>query len=65
MKGLFGKRLVGMEESRLVKMMVEKLREDGGIGWWEEYEVLRRKLELDNGSGLIGKLKIKARNGKH
>ena len=32
MKVLFGKRLVGMEESRLVKMTVEKLREDGGIG---------------------------------
>ena len=47
MKVLFGKRLEGMEESRLVKM-VEKLREDGGIGWWEVYEVLRRKFELEN-----------------
>ena len=37
-----------MEESRLVKMVVEKLRDDGGIVWWEEYEVLRRKFELDN-----------------
>ena len=34
MKLLFGKRLEGMEESRLVKMVVEKLREDGEIGWW-------------------------------
>ena len=25
-----------IEESRLVNM-------DGGMGWWEEYEVLRRK----------------------
>ena len=32
MKVLFGKRLEGMEESRLVKMVVEKLRDDRGIG---------------------------------
>ena len=41
MKVLFGKRLKGMKEIRLVKMLVEKLREDEGIEW-EEYEVLRR-----------------------
>ena len=65
MKVLFGKRLEGMEESRLVKMMVEKLREDREIGWWEEYEVWR-KIELDNEGGLVGKLKnkIMTRNGK-
>ena len=34
MKVLFGKILKGMEESRLVKMVVEKLREDRRIGWW-------------------------------
>ena len=39
MKVLFGKRLKGMEESRLVKVVVEKLREVGRIGWWEEYEM--------------------------
>ena len=33
MKVLFGKRLEGMEENQLVKMMVEKLREGGGIEW--------------------------------
>ena len=44
MKVLFCKRLEGMEESRLVKMVVEKLREDGGTGWWEEYEVLGESL---------------------
>ena len=37
-----------MEKSRLVKMVVEKLREDRRIKCWEEYEVLRRKFELDN-----------------
>ena len=64
MKALFCKRLEAMEESQLVKMVVEKLREDGGIGWWEEYEGMRRKFELDNKVGLVGKLnnKIKARN---
>ena len=29
---LFGKRLEGMEESRLVKVLMEKLREAVGIG---------------------------------
>ena len=33
-----------------MKMVVEKLREDGEIGWWED-EVLRRKFEMDNESG--------------
>ena len=58
---LFVKRL---EESRLVKMVVEKLRGGGGIGWLEEYDVLRRRFELDNEGRLVGKLKnkIKARN---
>ena len=65
MKVLLGKTLEGMEESRLLKMVVEKLREDRGIGWWEGYETLRRMFELDEG-GLVGKLKnkIKARNEK-
>ena len=55
-----------MKESRLMEIVVEKLREDGGIGWWEEYEELRRKFELDNEGWLVGKLKnkIKARNEK-
>ena len=68
---LFGKRLEGiglegMDESQLLKAVVEKLREDGEIGWREEYEVLRRKFELDNEGGSEGKLKIKikARNAK-
>ena len=63
MKVLFGKRLERMEEST-VKMVVEKLREGGGIGWWEEDEVLKRKFELDIKVGSVGRLnnKIKARN---
>ena len=51
MKVLFGKGLVGMEESRLVKMVMAKLREDRGIGWCKECGVLRRKFELDNEGG--------------
>ena len=31
--------------------MVNKLREDGGFSWWEEYEALRRKYELGNEYG--------------
>ena len=46
MKVMFGKRLEVLEEGRLVKVVVNKLREDGGFGWWEGYEVLRRKYEL-------------------
>ena len=33
--------------------MVSKLREDGGFGWWEEYEVLRRKYELGSEYGSV------------
>ena len=55
MKVLFGKKLVRWK-SRLVKMVVEKLRKDRE-GWWEEYKVLRRKFELDNEGGSVGKLK--------
>ena len=49
-----------------MKIEVAKLREDRGIGWWEEYEVVKRKFELDNEGGLVVKLKnkIKARNEK-
>ena len=46
-----------MEECQLVKMVVEKLRENGGIGWRQEYEVFRRTFELDNEGGSVGKLK--------
>ena len=64
MKVLIDKRLEVMEESRPVKMVVVKLSEDGGIGWLEKYEVLRRKFELDNEGGSVGRLKtkIKVRN---
>ena len=42
-----------MEKSRLVKMVVEKQREVGGLGWLEEYEVLRSKFVIDNEGGQI------------
>ena len=46
--------------------MANKLREDGGFGWWEEYEVLRRKYELGSEAGSMRcwKEKIKMRNEK-
>ena len=66
-ESVLGKRLEGMDESQLLKAVVGKLREDGGIGWREEYEVLRRNFELDNEGESEGKLKIKikARNAKY
>ena len=40
-----------------MKIVLEKLRDKGGIWWWEEYEVLRRKFEPDNEFGSLVKLK--------
>ena len=28
-----------LEEGRLVKVVINKLTEDGGIGWWEENDM--------------------------
>ena len=53
---LFGKRLEGMEASRLV--MMEKPNEDRNR-CWEGYEVLRRKFELDNEVGSVDRFKNK------
>ena len=45
--------------------MANKLREDGGFSWWEDYEVLR-KCELGSQYRLVcsWKEKIKMRNEK-
>ena len=53
-KVLSGKKLERIEASWLVKMVVKKLR-DGGIGWWEEYEILRRMFELVSEVGSEGR----------
>ena len=48
-------------------MVLEKLKMDGGIGWWEKDEVLRRKFELDNEVKSVDRLKknkIKEKNEK-
>ena len=60
MKVVFGKRLEVLKEGRLVKVVVNKLREDGGIGRWEEGEVLRSKYEPGNedGSVLAGRKRL-------
>ena len=49
-----------------LKKVVNKLREEGGFIWWEEYEVLGRKYELDIECGSLHswKEKIKMRNEK-
>ena len=55
-----------MEEADWLKKEVNKLREDGGFGWWEECKVLRRKYELGSEYGSVHswKEKIKKRNEK-
>ena len=45
-KLLYGKRLENLEDSRLVKVVAEKLKNTGGVGWWEEYELLQRRYGL-------------------
>ena len=42
-KLLYGKRLEGLEDSRLVKVVAHKLKDAQNVGWWEEYGVLLRK----------------------
>ena len=55
-----------MEETDWLKKLVNALRQDGGFGWWEEYEVLRRKYELGSEYGSVNcwKEKIMMRNEK-
>ena len=36
----------GIGRGQISESNVNKLREDGGVSRWEEYEVLRRKNEL-------------------
>ena len=43
---LYGKRLENLEDIRLVKVVAEKLKNTGGVGWWEEYELLQRRYGL-------------------
>ena len=38
-----GKKLKGLEENRLVKIVAAKLRDARNVGWWEEYGALQRK----------------------
>ena len=64
MKVLFDKRLEGVEESRLVKIVVEDQIEDRGIGGGKIYMVLRRMFELDNEVRLDGRLRQEMRTGK-
>ena len=48
-KKLYGRRFweLYIGEERLVKLIVEKLKESGGVGWREEYEMLLRKYGLE------------------
>ena len=42
-KLMYGKRLEGLEDNRLVKIVAEKLKDAGNVGWWGEYGALQRK----------------------
>ena len=42
-KLMCGKRLEGLEDNRLVKIVAEKLKDAGNVGWWREYGALQRK----------------------
>ena len=67
-KMLYGRRFWELGEERLVKPIVEKLKESGSIGWREEYEVLLRKYGLEedeeeeSGSVAAWKKKIEKQN---
>ena len=68
-KVLFGRRKGNHGDERLVKRIVEKLQEAGGVGWREEYEVLRRKYGLEQedeeqaGSAAEWKRRVRELNG--
>ena len=38
-----GKKLKGLEDNRLVKIVAAKLRDARNVGWWEECGALQRK----------------------
>ena len=40
---MYGKRLEGLEDNRLVKIVVEKLKDAGNLGWWGQHGALQRK----------------------
>ena len=56
-------------EERLVKLIVEKLREAGGVGWRAQYEVLLRRYGLEEeedgqaGSAAEWKRRVRKLNG--
>ena len=45
-KLMYGKRLEGLEDNRLVKIVAEKLKDAGNVGWWGEYGALQRKYAI-------------------
>jgi len=42
-KLMYGKRLEGLEDNRLVKILTEKLKDARIVGQWEKYGALQRK----------------------
>ena len=62
-KLLYGKRLEGLEDSRLGKAVAEKLKEAGNVGWGEEYGVLLRTYGLTEESETREQWKAKVEEG--
>lgn len=45
-KLMYGKRLEGLEDNRLVKILTEKLKDARIVGQWEKYGALQRKYAI-------------------
>ena len=59
---LYGKRLQDMDAERLTKVIAEKLKESGNIGWIEEWHSLVRKYDMEQ--QVSGESSIQARKKK-
>ena len=59
-----GKKLKGLEDNRLVKIVAAKLRDARNVGWWEEYGALQRKyvIKEQDHSGREWKAKVEEGN---
>ena len=43
---MYGKRLEGLEDNRLVEILQKRLKDAGNVGWWGEYGALQRKYAI-------------------
>ena len=52
---MYGKRLEGLEDNRLVNIVAEKLKDAGNIRWWGEYGALQRRYAITEEKEVEGK----------